>query len=58
MQGGVSAPPDALVWGQFSRALAFEENNAFAECVAVVMAGCGGVVMKEEEEENGGGGGE
>lgn len=47
MQGGVSAPPDALVFGQFSRALAFEENNAFAECVAVVLAGCGGVVMKK-----------
>ena len=38
MQGGVAAPLDALIWRELARALAFEEENALAQSVVVVMA--------------------
>jgi len=50
VQCWVTAPAEALIGGEFARALAFEEEDAFAEGVAVVVAGGGGA---EEEEEQG-----
>jgi len=41
VQCRVVAPAEALVGGEFAGALAFEEENAFAEGVAVVVAGGG-----------------
>jgi len=42
---------ETLIAGEFARALAFEEEDAFAEGVAVVVAGGGGA--EEEEDEHG-----
>lgn len=39
VKGGVAAPAEALVGGESAGALAFEEEDAFAEGVVVVVAG-------------------
>lgn len=54
MNGGVSAPSEALIGGEPAGALAFEEENAFAKGIVVVMLS-GGRSREEEEVENGGG---
>lgn len=41
VQGGVAAPFEALVGGELAGALAFEEEDAFAEGVVVVVLGGG-----------------
>lgn len=56
MEGRVAAPFEALVGRETAGALAFEENDAFAEGVMVVVLGGGRRRKEEEEEENGGGG--
>lgn len=49
MEGGVTAPAQALIGGEFAGALAFEEEDAFAEGVGVVVAG--GAHGGEREED-------
>lgn len=48
MQGGVAAPLDSLIWGELAGALAFEEENALAESVVVVMAAAYDLTRSEE----------
>ena len=50
VEGGVTAPTEALIRWEFPRALAFEEEDAFAEGVGVVVGG--GADGGEREEEN------
>lgn len=52
VQCGVAAPSEALIGREFPGALAFEEENALAEGVAVVLSG-GGRAEREQEEEYG-----
>lgn len=50
VQSGVSAPADTLIWWELAGALAFEEEDAFSECIAVILATgdeCG--AMEEEK---------
>lgn len=50
MQSGVSAPADTLIWWELAGALAFEEEDAFSECIAVILTTgdeCG--AMEEEK---------
>ena len=51
MQGGVAAPPDSLIWGELAGALAFEEQNALAEGVMVIMATADDCMERKEYEE-------
>ncbi|KAL3582264.1 hypothetical protein D5086_016596 [Populus alba] len=51
MQGGVAAPPDSLIWWELAGALAFEEENALAEGVMVIMATADDCMEREEYEE-------
>lgn len=51
MQCGVFAPPEALIRWESSGALAFEEEDALAECVAVVV-GSGGELRERIERED------
>lgn len=50
VKSGVSAPADTLIWWKLAGALAFEEEDAFPECIAVILATgdkCG--AMEEEK---------
>lgn len=51
MQGGVSAPAEALVGREAAGALAFEEEDALVEGVVVVLAVAGDRRLREEEQE-------
>lgn len=53
VQCGVAAPFQALIWGELSGALAFEEEDALAEGVVVVVASADWVQKKGKEEEEG-----
>jgi len=48
VQGRVAAPLDALIWRELAGALAFEEENALAESVVVVMAAAYDLTGSEE----------
>lgn len=52
MQGRVLAPAEALVGWKSAGALAFEEKNALAEGIVVVVVSCGSAMAMEEEEED------
>jgi hypothetical protein len=54
MQGGVAAPLDSLIWGELAGSLAFEEENALAEGVMVIMATADNCMEREEHEERNG----
>lgn len=49
VQGGVLAPAEALVGGESAGALAFEEKEALAESVVVVVRAGGALAVEEEE---------
>ena len=52
VQCGVAAPSETLIWREFARALAFEEEDAFAEGIVVVVR-AGDWLEGKEQEENG-----